>query len=515
MTAQYPGLYISITPATEPGTWDVAVSRSDAADNRCTGFVYGDETVLFGDYPVGWTWTKTVTEYPSYATLQPQEGMTLYVDPVNGDDGNPGYHPTLAYATIQEAMDHISAHGTIHCAKGTYSPANGNCVFDGSVSNVVIFTKDYVTLVADAGATNTFIEGVYSDMSNAVRGVSMQSATHSTVRGFTIRNCGTPKVYNANGSAIDSATLYGAGIYGGTAVDCVVSNCWSGCRGGAGSHAKFVRCHIGKGNKGDRVGYDAGGYACNYYGCVVESMTYGGDLEVVGCTYLGTVPKNVNVVTKIYDSFIGAAPDGLSVFSNCVVCGACRATDIDAGGNVFNANASNYVFDPDTFRPAAGSPLINAASLADFEAFMPEEAKTRDFAGGQRVYEAAPDIGAGEYDARTDFAHRLARRVTVDTATPMVELGSGTGLTMRGGDVIELRWRLILAGDCSFRVICAGGCTATVTVNGVALTPDANGVYTFAGSVGEQAVSIACEGVGTATVDGFTCPWFGWMMRIR
>ena len=515
-TAQYPGLDISITEGAEPGTWDVAIARGAATeDNRCTGFVYGDETVVFGDHPVGWTWTKTVTEYPSYATLQPLVDMALYVNPTTGNDGNPGYHPDLAYATIKAAMSHVAERGTIHCAAGVYSPANGNYSVYGSISNVVRFTKDYVTLVADAGATNTFIEGVYSIASNAVRGVSMQLAPHGTVKGFTIRNCGTPKAYKADGSALDSTTLYAAGIYGGTAVECVVSNCWSGCRGGAGYNVKFVRCHIGKGNKGDRVSYDAGGYACNYYGCVVESMTYGGAFNSVGCTYLGTGPYGVTNPAKVYDSFIGAVPAGTSVYSNCVVCGALKATDTDAGGNVFNARAADYVFDPDTFRPAAGSPLINAASLADLESLMPDEAQTLDFAGGQRVYEAAPDIGAGEYDARPDFAKSLARRVTVDTATPNVELGAETGLTMKGGDVLELRWLLRLGGDCAFRVVCESGCTAEVSVNGVVLTPDASGVYSFAGLVGEQTVAIACSGTGTATVDSFTCPRFGVLMLVR
>ena len=515
-TAQYPGLGVSITAGTEPGTWNVAVARGAATEeNRCTGFVYGDETVDFGDHPVGWTWTKTVTEYPSYATLRPQEDMTLYVNPTTGNDGNPGYHPDLAYATIKAAMSHVAAHGTINCAAGTYSPANGNLSFDGSVSNVVNFTKDYVTLVADAGPTNTFIEGVYSNTSNAVRGVSMRFATHSTIKGFTIRNCGVQRAYTAGGAAADLSDLYGGGIYSGTAIECVVSNCWSGSRGGAGFNVKFVRCHIGKGNKGDRVSYDAGGYACDYYGCVVESMTYAGGGEVVGCTYLGTGPYGVNNPIKVYDSFIGATTAGISAYSNSVVCGALKAADTDAGGNVFNVRAADYAFDPVTFRPAAGSPLINAASLADLETLMPEYALACDFAGGQRVYEAAPDIGAGEYDARTDFARRLARRLTVDTATPNVELGAESGLTMKGGDVIELRWMLRLGGDCSFRVACESGCTAEVSVNGVELTPDANGVYSFAGSVGEQTVSITCSGTGTATVDSFTCPRFGVLMLVR
>ena len=80
---------------------------------------------------------------------------------------------------------------------------------------------------------------------------------------------------------------------------------------------------------------------------------------------------------------------------------------------------------------------------------------------------------------------------------------------------LELRWRLVLAGDCSFRVVCEGGCTAEVSVNGVVLTPDANGVYSFVGTVGEQAVSIACSGAGTATVDSFACPRFGMLLLVK
>ena len=126
-----------------------------------------------------------------------------------------------------------------------------------------------------------------------------------------------------------------------------------------------------------------------------------------------------------------------------------------------------------------------------------------------------PDIGAGEHDARPEFAKALApRRLEIDTATSTVELGEASGLTMRGGDVLELKWQLTRAGGCSFRVACRDGSTAVVLVDGVAVEPDAYGVCSFSGSVGEHVVSIACEGAGSATVDEFSCPRLGMMFIV-
>ncbi|HNX05084.1 MAG TPA: hypothetical protein PKI32_06255, partial [Opitutales bacterium] len=512
-----PELEVSISAGSVEGTWDVAISRRETSDNRCTGFVYGNETVVFGEHPVGFTWSRTVPEYPLASTLSPLVNLALYVDPLTGDDTNAGYHPTLAYATIKAAMSNIAARGTIHCAEGTYSPANGNVSFDGSASNVVCFTKDYVTLVADTGAEKTFIEGVYSAASNAVRGVSMKNAAHAIVFGFTIRNCGMQTAYNADGSAADLTELYAAGVYGGTAVDCVVSNCWSGSRGGAGYNAKFVRCRIGKGCKGDRTSLDPGGYLCDFYNCVIESQTYGDGHKAVACTFLGCGPRGVMASgrTAVYDSFVALTP-GYAVYSNCVVCESAETSDVDGGGTVFNARAADYVFEPDTFRPVAGSPLIDAASQADLDALLPDVERSVDYAGGQRTYNGAPDIGAGEYDRRLDFAKRLVRSgLSVDVATPTVELGAEAGLTMKGGDVLELRWQLLLAGDCSFRVACADGCAAVVSVDGLVLTPGADGVYSFDGTVGEHVVSVTCSGTGIATVDAFTFPRRGSVLMFK
>ena len=140
----------------------------------------------------------------------------------------------------------------------------------------------------------------------------------------------------------------------------------------------------------------------------------------------------------------------------------------------------------------------------------------RDFAGGARVYNGRIDLGAGEYDWRPGFAKRLARRrLAVEAASPAVALGETDGLTMTGGDVLDLRWNLVVAGPCSFRVACASGAAAEVRVDGEPCSSDADGVYSFAGSVGEHAVSIACFGSGSAQVGSFASPRRGVLFLVR
>ena len=171
-------------------------------------------------------------------------------------------------------------------------------------------------------------------------------------------------------------------------------------------------------------------------------------------------------------------------------------------------------------RPVAGATnLIDRGTNEYYDTYFPKKwlrfKECKDFAGGSRVYAAKSEIGAGEYDARSDFAKRLDRRLTVDTATPDVELGEETGLTMKGGDVLEMRWQLRQGGTCQFRAVGAGGASVTVSVNGVELRPDALGVYSFAGLPGEQTLTIACFGAGTASVDSFSCPPWGVIMTVR
>ena len=526
----FTGLRVSVVEDDESDGWILSVASDPDAAKPCTGFSFAGETVSFSDHPFGWTWTKTVTAYPKSSDIVPIVDKVLYVNPNGGDDGHGGYHPDVPLATITKAMELIPEYGVIHCAAGTYSIANGNvgvysyhytkkdaADYDYDQTNVVCFTKDYVTLVADEGPDKTIIEGVLTEGTEAVRGVKMRD--HCVTQGFTIRNCSTWK----NGQ--DDSVLYGGGVNNGTAVDCVVSNCWSGNRGGSSANATMVRCFIGLGCRSPRTGYGAGGHAGMYCGCMFLMPTYTSGGTIVNCTYLDCAPldSSADVRINVYNSLIKANSSGRCNYYNCVICGSVdkknpdvRYQDGDIDTSVVNANPADYAFDPVTYRPLAGSGLIDAGSNETFVAKYPAAYQDLDWAGGQRIYNGTIDIGAGEFDYRPVFAKELAkRRLVVDTATPTVELGEGDGLSMKDGDALDLRWELILEGACSFKVTVTGEGTATVKVDGETVQPDADGVCSFAGTIGEHAVSIAFAGAGTATVDSFTCPKKGSVILVR
>ena len=522
-----PGLKMTVTEGASSGTWELSLASDPDAEKPCTGFVYRGERVSFADHPFGWAWTRTVTVYPKRADIEPIAESVLYVDPDGGDDGRRGYHPDIPLATITRAMELVSEHGVIHCAAGTYSIANGNAGvysyhytkdatdYDYEQTNVVCFTKDYVTLVADEGPDRTVIEGVLTEGAEAVRGVKMQD--HCVTQGFTIRNCATWK----NGA--DDNVLYGGGVNNGTAVDCVISNCWSGNRGGSSANSRMVRCLIGLGCRSPRTTYGAGGHAGQYYGCVFRAETYTGNVnaKIVNCTFLGCAPRSSSSEQPVlvYNTFIDGNSNGRCAYYNCKLTGY-RNTSIEPfdaayGNTEFSVKKSEYAYDPVTYRPLAGSELIDAGSNETFAAYYPADYLDLDFAGGQRVYNGTVDIGPGEYDARPDFAKALdGRRMAVDVATAGVTLGDGKSLVMKGGDELALRWTVPVEGPCSFRVTADAG-TVAVTVDGADVMPDTDGVYAFVGTVGEHEVSISYAGEGSATVDSFVCPRKGVILLVR
>ncbi|MBQ5796058.1 MAG: hypothetical protein IIW14_08725 [Kiritimatiellae bacterium] len=333
-----------------------------------------------------------------------------------------------------------------------------------------------------------------------------------------------------NGAAAETSALgeTGGALTGrgdAAAIECVFTNN-AAIRGCAASEVTLIRCRV--------IANGTGLYFGDYYGnagTVVDCVFSGGagvysKASVINSTFeYGSQLKSPTAVGQglggTNDTFnsIIYANDMNRSFRNCVFrssgllkTDSCSA-DADCRFNVTDAVDANL-------RPVAGATnLIDRGKNEYYDTYFPKRwlrfKNGRDFAGGSRVYAAVPDIGAGEYDARADFAGRLSRRLTVDAATANVELGEESGLTMKGGDVLEMRWQLRQGGTCQFRAVGAGGASVTVSVNGVELRPDALGVYSFAGLPGEQTLTIACFGAGTASVDSFSCPPWGVIMTVR
>ena len=443
--------------------------------------------------------------------------VPYFVSPApKGNDANDGLTPDTPKETLAAIASIATVSGcVIHAAAGVYNKGVSGRYGALATTNRVIVAAG-VGLVGDDGATNTVIEGVqnvggYAYATNVVRCCYLNDG--AWIRGFTLRNGAAAATgpYAETGGAL-------AGNGDVAAIECVFTNN-AAIRGDAASDVTLIRCRVTANGEGSSKGEFYG-----TKGTVVDCVFSGGagahtKAPVVNSTFetgskiwsQDANGKGIGGTNTTFNSIIYYVGT-YRVFQNCVFRLPGTGTDADADCRF---NVSDAV--DENMRPTAGATnLIDRAKNEYYDTYFPQRwvhfKNGKDIAGGSRVYAAVPDIGAGEYDARPDFAKRLARRLTVDTATSNVELGEETGLTMKGGDVLELRWLLRAGGRCSFRVVCADGAGVTVSANGVELTPDANGVYSFAGSAGEQTVSIFCFGVGTATVDSFTCPPLGMIM---
>ena len=447
-----------------------------------------------------------------------------FVSPApKGNDANDGLSPDTPKETLAAIASIATVSGcVIHAAAGVYDKGVSGPVAGLVTTNRVILASG-VGLVGDAGAAETVIEGEqnadgYAYATNVVRCCYLNDG--AWIRGFTLRN-GAAAATSAMGETGGALTGRGDAA----AIECVFTNN-AAIRGSAASEVTLIRCRV--------IANGTGLYFGDYYGnagTVVDCVFSGGagvysKASVINSTFeYGSQLKSPTAVgqglggtNETFNSIIYYNNVNRS-FRNCVFRNSSLSNsdsstaDSDCRFGVTDALDANM-------RPVAGATnLIDRGKNEYYDTYFPKKwlrfKECKDFAGGSRVYAAKSDIGAGEYDARSDFAKRLDRRLTVDTATPDVELGEESGLTMKGGDVLEMRWRLRQGGTCQFRAVGAGGAAVTVSVNGVELRPDALGVYSFAGLPGEQTLTIACLGAGTASVDSFSCPPWGVIMTVR
>ena len=446
-----------------------------------------------------------------------------FVSPApKGNNDNDGLTPDTPKETLAAIASIATVSGcVIHAAAGVYDKGVSGPVAGLVTTNRVILAAG-VGLVGDAGAAETVIEGVqniggYEYATNVVRCCYLNNG--AWIRGFTLRNgaAAATSKYGETGGAL-------TGKGDAAAIECVFTNNIA-VRGAAASDITLIRCRV----IADGTGADMGEFYGNV-GAVVDCVFSGGagaytKARVINSTFetgsklwsptgdgKGIGGTNDTFNSIIYDDNMNRN------FRNCVFR---RASLIKPDTSSADADCRFGVADSidANMRPVAGAAnLIDRAKGAYYDTYFPKRwlrfKNGKDFAGGSRVYAGVLDIGAGEYDVRTDFAERLGRRLTVDVATSNVVLGEESGLTLKGGDVLELRWQLRQGGTCQFRVVGVGGAAVTVVANGETLTPDASGNYSFSGLAGEQTLSIACFGAGTATVDSFVCP-YGVIMIVR
>ncbi len=514
------GLEFTIEAA--EGGETLRVWRNLTSEKLVKGFTYGDTTVMFADV-VGGVWETNVTGLAIANSLTPiyEENQTdWYVnpDPTKGDDANPGYHPDCPKRTLVAVMALAKSGDVVHAAKGVYNEGE----VAGNTKNRVVIPNG-VGLVSDEGPEETVIEGytpVYYDGDvkkiggvGSMRCVSMSGTAY--IKGFTLRNGAT--CTTLNGSYGDN----GGGTAGGTAIDCIITNCYA-VRGGGSASTTLIRCYMAGcgystgtnslGQTGNNSGHGMyGGSAYDSY-VGIESLNV---VNLVNCTVLGLWVASGNF-THLYNCCVQNSGNELTSSTNTIWRFARTGMVLGEGSSIGQVS-----IDSQTKRPVAGeTKAIDKGNVAYYT--YPagwEHEMGKDFKGGQRIYNGQIDIGCGEFDWRGVYGGKLNAngRAEVAAASANVTTNTLDGVVLYGGDSVEVEYTVAsaTAHACTFKVVVSGEGSVTARFGDEVLVPDASGTYTFSGATGVNRVTILFEGAGSAVVSSFAGPHVGVQFVIR
>ena len=363
-----------------------------------------------------------------------------YVNAETGSDTNTGFTAVSPKKTLAATMGiaTLAAGDVVHLAEGVYS--NG-LMSTGTtlVSNRVVVTKA-ITLVGDGERANTIVEGApspeptytsngYNLGPGAVR-CGYFNGSGAKVRNITFRYGRTH--YLESSSA--SRDCHGGGVMATSDVvfeDCAfVSN--RACRAGGACGGTFKRCLFDRNwaqAKSSHVLASTYGSGANCYNCIFGkglgvAMQDLGDMA--GC-FFAPVDSNYGVIPNTSRLFVNNIvlcglfmPTSNFYPSNCVYV----STANTGGASYFhpvnciytNAAAVNAELDSATYKIKSRTSWLVDAGATEYAT----RGGDKDFAGGQRVYNGAVDIGPHEYDWRTRYSEDIDRRAEVTYASPEV-----------------------------------------------------------------------------------------------
>lgn len=474
-------------------------------------------------------------------------GTNWYVNAAMPDDSGDGFTPETAKRTLISVCTnaYLLAGDVIHAARGDY--AEGAALHSSAQAiRARAIVRSGVALVADEGPDVTFItgspasaqcrEGELGCGSDAVR--CAVGEANGVLQGFTLRNGHTRWLMNDAGTAAQHVNDNYAGGFMGLSPSARIVNCTiTGCvapRSAMAHGGRFERCRLlGDTDKVD-TGFDGnyierfGGF---YDSVILVSSFFSIQSPLVNCTLRNTSSASMVGYGQIY-----ATDKMLQGITNCVF--ACQIRNMGTAEGFSPPNIGNVVCtgiagvaptaeNAARFKIVPIERIAQAYGLEDlaFTGAKVEElvdcgvnvegsAVAMDIEGKQRIFNRTVDLGAAEYDWRTEFAKTLARRnVDVAKATPNVTTNAVGGLELADGDSIEVNWMFKSNGRATFEVAADEGEVA-VCVDGVEALPE-GATYSILGNQGIHSVSIAYSGMGKAIVSAFVPPQVGFSIIIR
>lgn len=523
---------------------EALISRNYTSERLVTGFVFNGESVSFDDYPEG-----TVIKRTFEGDIREQslvivyaEKTEWYVNPVTGDDANKGYGPYCAFKTLAALpqTDGTAANTNVfHLAAGEYregtvsKPLYSGSKFSGDFR---FYVPAYTRVVCDGPKGSAIIVGqsstaadadAYGNGEGAVRCIRAKDNTASLF-GCTLTGGRTGITFaSTDDSVLRHCRGSGAIIGDLCLVDCVLTNNIACGEGGVGTMQEInaYRCFFD-----DNHGINGLGAVANYRGTFfncVFGATFLDDAEIL------CYNSQYGSVAAYNCLFLGARHRATAY--NCIYLGdEPRTTGTLAGDhNLFTDRPSRYTgtgfgtqikaadvpYDADC-RPLKTSVAVDVGDRARYETAFASSPLAGlvgvDYAGGQRVYNGAIDIGPGEYDWRGDFAPILNRKcVAIDAMSAGVTTNETvSSVVLSGGDTLTIRITSKADGPCSLRAIAASG-EVTVVANGAAVAPATGGVFEFNGVAGENTVTVSYVGEATCAVDSVKAAGLGLLLLLR
>lgn len=443
------------------------------------------------------------------------EKVDWYVNANKGSDSNDGMAASTAYQTLAMATTNINLKSgdTVHVASGVYS--NGFVTVDARRFRAIL--PEGVTLLGD-GAESTIIEGAYDHANGTAESYwcgedavsCVRLSRGSVIRGFTLTR-GRSSAFNKDkwGGAV-----YASGIeYAAYVVDCVLTNNFAG-RGAGLCGCTAIRCRF-ESNGASTSGTDIfQGRAWNcIFGDVMKTTEGNTDDNVyqggpyVNCMFKGighaSWQSGSDYFTNIWNSVVlKSAGRNVKLVASVTT----RAESMLGEGTVLLSEEEMML--DGNYMPIKGSPLIDSGRNDLYYAFPEDVASAlaeSDLAGGQRIYNGNIDIGAFEYDWRSDFAKRLkGSQISVVSASEGVAMSGDDALSVPMDASVEIVWVVKRNGVHSFCVDGDGGGIVSVLIDGETVPPSAEGMYSFIGESGTaRQIVVSCADGGSAVLTKF------------
>lgn len=441
--------------------------------------------------------------------IEPIVSTNWYVDADNGNDSANGWAESTAKKTLVGVMECVDAGDLVTALPGTYDegemlPANH---IDGNSQELLLKSRVVipkgVSLVSRDGQETTIIKGKYLPTGHfgylggdddvlagrMMRCVTMYPGTE--LRGFTLFEGGTCS--NGCTRAKGSDNISGGGVLALEVRDvenpsifvrdCYFLNCGA-VRGGGMMYGTAVNCRF----KGTMAAGGTGGATYKstaMIGCLLDEIRCATSVDEPRYCLNVTFGKNNHTAGGNGQEGTGVLRMGsYGLAENCLFLGGTK--------NIPAYNLRNCIVPSDDYLEAAQEGWIregivvaqvtvdaNYMPARDSDAVdafaldaVPEQLGAFDLHGTPRVLNAALDVGAVEYDWRTDYAAAISAnaRSSVSAASPAVQL-TADGVKIPDGTLVFNRTNRTEGRNSEGKFVfeVTGNGTLTLTVDGVAV----------------------------------------------